>query len=231
MANIFGHGHPAASSDGVHDEDVDALSPYELLRQERMHKNALKMRELGLAVHPERRSTATKRTNRLAGQSAAKRRRGPAAVPLRASPRLASTPSAPSLQITASPSSSSPPVLIPSSKFDVSVSLPSHIERAFEDDARETAASPQLPREEANPCLWDSRKLHAHVTLSASKRTAATTGCAGYGCVLAARPSSQTISKRGAGKYWEVEVVRSKHLMYRLLSTVVYLNCMPPAAL
>jgi len=227
MANLFGHGHPAASSDGVHDDDVEALSPYELLRQERMHKNAVKLRELGLVVHPERRSTATKPTTLLAGQSAAKRRRGPAAIPLRASTRLASTPSASLPQTSLLQSSSSPPALIPSSKSSIFDSFASHIERAFENDARETAAS----REEANRCTWDSRKLHAHVTLSASKRTAATTGCAGYGCVLAARPSSQTVSKRDAAKYWEVEVVRSKHSTCSILSTVVYLNCVPPAAL
>jgi hypothetical protein len=81
--------------------------------------------------------------------------------------------------------------------------LPSHIGRAFADDAREAAK--QRPSQAAAG-RWDARKLHAHLTLSATGRTAATTGCACYGCVLAARPATMAASGDTA-RYWEVEVV------------------------
>jgi hypothetical protein len=207
MSNLLGRSCPTSSSNGGNNDDVDNLSPYELLRQERMRINAAKMLELGLVSRLERPSTAPKRAKLLAGQSVAKRRRGPAAPPLRSSPRLASTPAAPLSQPSAFPFSSSlRPSISSPLKSDLPVSLPSHIERAFQDDTLEAATPPLLPRQKAN-CLWDSRKLHAHVTLSTSRRTAATTGCAGYGCVLAACPTSDAVLNRNAAKYWEVEVV------------------------
>ena len=107
MSNLLGRSCPTSSSNGGNNDDVDNLSPYELLRQERMRINAAKMLELGLVSRLERPSTAPKRAKLLAGQSVAKRRRGPAAPPLRSSPRLASTPAAPLSQPSAFPFSSS----------------------------------------------------------------------------------------------------------------------------
>jgi hypothetical protein len=63
--------------------------------------------------------------------------------------------------------------------------------------------------------LWDLSKKHQHLQASSSRRTVATTGCAGYGAVLASGSGSGVatvvkgaLCKDSDGQSWRVRVLR-----------------------
>ena len=72
----------------------------------------------------------------------------------------------------------------------------------------------EKPRIHDSSLMWDGRKMHQHLQISRSKRTVATTGCAGYGAILACSQKSEGYiivgkkpSSSGTAVRWSIEVL------------------------
>ena len=65
---------------------------------------------------------------------------------------------------------------------------------------RSSAAGALAPSRSSSQLRWDRSKMHQHLTLSDSGRTVVTTGCAGYGGVLAKWEGSGAAEVRVAAK-------------------------------
>lgn len=68
-------------------------------------------------------------------------------------------------------------------------------------------------REGNNTLIWDAKKTHQHLQMSASKRTVATTGCAGYGAALAKVDGGKGLAEvnyksgKGSSTKWTIQVI------------------------
>mmetsp|Transcript_33675 Transcript_33675/g.79723 ORF Transcript_33675/g.79723 Transcript_33675/m.79723 type:complete len:280 (-) Transcript_33675:50-889(-) len=154
------------------------LSAYEQQRCERIAENSQLLQKLGLdtpAIPPPRARSAARPANK------EKRRPGPA-EPARKSARLSSeTPAlAPQAAGTAPPRK--PPAA--ASRWE---------QRVFAECERVDPAA-------RAPAVFDGRKHHQHLTMSSSSRSVATTGVAGYGAALCAKPLSIPSAKGKPGE-------------------------------
>lgn len=91
-----------------------------------------------------------------------------------------------------------------------------YVAESFRDEKDESDGSGGRPK---NAALWDLCKKHQHLQISSSRRTVATTGCAGYGAVLtsAAKDNDVAVVEKGktnfnsstkAPKSWKLRVLR-----------------------
>jgi hypothetical protein len=152
------------------------------LRDERVSRNLARLKELGLDQFREEVTTSTSSSN---NPKKKKKKRKSEAKPL-AEPKRRSTRVIPSdatktksdeLHVAASASFTPEPY-----------SIPSYIRTELSHKAPSPATS--------SAPFFDPKRTHQHLTLSADKRTVATTGCAGYGVTLAssATSNSSTVS-------------------------------------
>jgi hypothetical protein len=167
------------------------MSEYENLREQRIKQNAAKLEELGLGhdLHPLRNgylkvgSTSRRTSTGKRARESSVAEASTARIHKRVSPRLAGQVKTQHLTKT---------VDLQTNRTE---SLPSYISSAFSAHAEASIAVD----DEVRVCRWDRRKHHQHLTLSPSRLTAATTGCAGYGACLA--------EKAVGVRWWEVRCV------------------------